>query len=114
MRETHLGRTRLAWIAALSLLTVGPGLGRSGRLTYHEAFVAQAAREMISRGDVPVPTIGGLPWLEKPPLPIWLVAGLGRVAGGGDEAGGPAPSARPPAPPPPGAAPPAPPPLRAA
>ncbi len=28
------------------------------------------------------PTIGGLPWLEKPPLPWWLVAALGSCAGG--------------------------------
>ena len=81
MPETRLGAARAAWIAGLSLLTVGVGLGRAGRLTYHEAFVAQAAREMIARGDVLVPTIGGRPWLEKPPLPIWLVALSGRLAG---------------------------------
>src|SRR5204862_1916183 len=63
MPETRLGARRLAWIVGLSVLTVGLGLGRAGRLTYHEAFVAQAAREMIARGDVLVPTMGGRPWL---------------------------------------------------
>jgi 4-amino-4-deoxy-L-arabinose transferase-like glycosyltransferase len=82
MRETRLGLVRLAWLMGLAVLTLGVGLGRSGRLTYHEAFVAQGARELIARGDVLVPTIDGRPWLEKPPLPIWLVALAGRTAGG--------------------------------
>ena len=68
MPETRLGPCGWRWIVALAAATLGPGLGGSGRLTYHEAFVAQAAREMIARGDVLVPTIDGRPWLEKPPL----------------------------------------------
>lgn len=95
MPETRLGVARVALIAGLSALTVGLGLGRAGRLTYHEAFVTQAAREMIAGGDVLVPTIGGRPWLEKPPLPIWLVALAGTIAGAGelDEARARAPAA---------------------
>jgi 4-amino-4-deoxy-L-arabinose transferase-like glycosyltransferase len=72
----------LAFLAALALL---PGLGSSSRLTYHEAFVAQGAREILDSGNWEYPTIGGLPWLEKPPLPWWLVAGLGRCVGGVNE-----------------------------
>jgi 4-amino-4-deoxy-L-arabinose transferase-like glycosyltransferase len=75
-------RRGLGWVVGLSVLNLGAGLGRAGRLTYHEAFVAQAAREMIASGDVLVPTVGGLPWLEKPPLAIWLVALAGQAAGG--------------------------------
>ena len=41
MPETRLGAARLASIVGLSFLTVGLGLGRAGRLSYHEAFVAQ-------------------------------------------------------------------------
>jgi 4-amino-4-deoxy-L-arabinose transferase-like glycosyltransferase len=93
MPETRLGAARVAWIVGLSSLTMGLGLGRAGRLSYHEAIVAQAAREMIAGGDVLVPTLGGRPWLEKPPLPIWLVAGTGRVVGGVDEAVARAPAA---------------------
>ena len=81
MPETRLGAARLASIAGLSALTLGIGLGSSGRLTYHEAFVAQAAREMIARGAVLVPTIDGQPWVEKPPLAFWLVALAGKMAG---------------------------------
>ena len=33
---------------ALAFATLGVALGTSGRLTYHEAFVAQSAREMIA------------------------------------------------------------------
>ena len=81
MPETRLGAARLATIAGLSALTLGIGLGSSGRLTYHEAFVAQAAREMIARVAVLVPTIDGQSWLEKPPLAFWLVALAGRASG---------------------------------
>src|SRR3954454_9076039 len=93
MLETRLGWARLAMIAGLAALTLGVGLGGAGRLTYHEAFVAQAAREMVASGDALVPTIGGRPWLEKPPLAVWLVALLARLAGGVSEALARAPSA---------------------
>jgi 4-amino-4-deoxy-L-arabinose transferase-like glycosyltransferase len=93
MAETRLGAARLASIVGLSALTLGIGLGGSGRLTYHEAFVAQAARELIDRGAVLVPTIDGQPWLEKPPLAFWLVALAGKVSGEVTELVARAPSA---------------------
>ncbi len=71
-------------LGGLAVLTLLVGLG-STRLTYHEAIVAQVAREMIARRAYLVPTLGGVPWLEKPPLAFWLVAGLGRVVGRVDE-----------------------------
>jgi 4-amino-4-deoxy-L-arabinose transferase-like glycosyltransferase len=76
---------RLVGLLVLSALVFLPGLGRSSRLSYHEAFVAQGAREMLDSGIWAYPTIGGLPWLEKPPLPWWLTVALGRLAGGVDE-----------------------------
>ena len=82
MPEMRLGLARLASIVGLSALALGIGLGSSGRLTYHEAFVAQAAREMIAGGSALVPTIDGQPWLEKPPLATWLVALAGLAHGG--------------------------------
>jgi hypothetical protein len=93
MPETRLGAVRGALVVGLSLLTVGSGLGRAGRLTYHEAFVAQSAREMIAGGDVLVPMMGGRPWLEKPPLLIWLAALGGWLAGAVSEPVARAPSA---------------------
>jgi 4-amino-4-deoxy-L-arabinose transferase-like glycosyltransferase len=83
----------VAAVVALALLTLGTALGRAGRLTYHEAIVAQGAREMLAHGDLLVPTIGGRAWLEKPPLAHWLVALAGHVAGGVDEGVARVPSA---------------------
>ena len=94
MRTIALGAARRAMpVGALAALTLAVGLGSASRLTYHEAFVAQAAREMLTSGDLIVPTVGGLPWLEKPPLAAWLVTLVGRVAGGVGEAGARLPSA---------------------
>ena len=76
-----LGWHGLGFLLVLWALSIGLGLGTAPRLTYHEAFVAQGAREILASGHWWHPTIGGLPWLEKPPLPFWLVAGLGRCAG---------------------------------
>ncbi len=83
---TLTGIVRPACLLALSALVLLPGLGTSGRLSYHEAFVAQGRREMLDSGGWANPTIGGRPWLEKPPLPWWLVAAAGHFAGGVDEA----------------------------
>jgi 4-amino-4-deoxy-L-arabinose transferase-like glycosyltransferase len=69
---------------AVAASTLGVGLG-SSRLSYHEAIVAQVGRELLAHGDWLVPTLDGRPWLEKPPLAPWLVAGLGWIAGGVDE-----------------------------
>ena len=84
---------RAAAVLTLAALTLGVGLGRAGRLTYHEAFVAQAAREMLASGDVLTPTVGGTPWLEKPPLAAWLSAFSGWASGGVSEASARTPSA---------------------
>ncbi|SIO36484.1 Dolichyl-phosphate-mannose-protein mannosyltransferase [Singulisphaera sp. GP187] len=93
MPETRLGAARLAWIVGMAALTLGLGLGGGRYLTYHEAFVAQASREMVASGRGLIPTIGDRPWLEKPPLAVWLVALLGRVTGEVDEVVARAPSA---------------------
>jgi 4-amino-4-deoxy-L-arabinose transferase-like glycosyltransferase len=82
-----------AAVVGLAALTLLPGLGSASRLSYHEAIVAQAAREVLASGSFLVPTLDGRPWLEKPPLPIWLVAGLGRCMGLIDEWVARAPSA---------------------
>ena len=79
--EVKLSWRYLSCLVVLCGLAFGLGLGSSTRLTYHEAFVAQGAREILSSGHWWHPTIGGLPWLEKPPLPFWLVAGLGWCTG---------------------------------
>jgi 4-amino-4-deoxy-L-arabinose transferase-like glycosyltransferase len=81
MPERTLGWRGLVCLTVLTATTVGVGLGSSTRLTYHEAFVAQGASEILGSGQWWYPTIGGLPWLEKPPLPFWLAAMCGWVVG---------------------------------
>ena len=81
MPQRTLGWRGLVCLTVLTATTVGLGLGSSTRLTYHEAFVAQGASEILGSGQWWYPTIGGLPWLEKPPLPFWLAAICGWVAG---------------------------------
>ncbi len=81
MPATRLGPLGLLGLVVLCAVVFWPGLASSGRLTYHEAFVAQGAREMLAAGSWWNPTIGGLPWLEKPPLPWWLVATLSSRTG---------------------------------
>jgi 4-amino-4-deoxy-L-arabinose transferase-like glycosyltransferase len=47
------------------------GLGQFGLIGADEPRYAQVAREMLQRHDWITPTLGGQPWLEKPPLYYW-------------------------------------------
>ncbi|MGA9800905.1 MAG: glycosyltransferase family 39 protein [Terriglobales bacterium] len=47
------------------------GLAYFGLLGADEPRYAQVAREMLSHHDWITPTLGGVPWLEKPPLYYW-------------------------------------------
>ncbi len=89
----RLGRRWAAAVVGLAALGLLPGLGGSTRLSYHEAIVAQGAREMIAAGAWLVPTLDGRPWLEKPPLLHWLVAVAATIAGGVTELAARLPSA---------------------
>jgi len=46
-----------------------------------EPRYAEVAREMLARHDLITPTLGGLPWFEKPPLLYWLMIANYRVLG---------------------------------
>jgi len=46
-----------------------------------EPRYAQVAREMFERGDLITPTLGGMPWFEKPALLYWLMMASYRVFG---------------------------------
>ncbi|MEW4566977.1 glycosyltransferase family 39 protein [Tautonia sp. JC769] len=93
------GRTdrTVGWLGLLlAVLVLGVALGDARRLTYHEAIVAQGARELLASDAAAgwlVPTLGGLPWLEKPPLAHWLVALASWASGGVGEASSRIPSA---------------------
>jgi len=47
------------------------GLSQFGLIGADEPRYAQVAREMLERHDWITPTLGGEPWLEKPPLYYW-------------------------------------------
>ncbi len=47
------------------------GMGQFGLIGADEPRYAQVAREMLERHDWITPTLGGQPWLEKPPLYYW-------------------------------------------
>jgi len=47
------------------------GLSFFGLMGADEPRYAQVAREMLARHDWITPTLGGTPWLEKPPLYYW-------------------------------------------
>ena len=47
------------------------GLAQFGLIGADEPRYAQVAHEMLERSDWVTPTLGGQPWLEKPPLYYW-------------------------------------------
>jgi 4-amino-4-deoxy-L-arabinose transferase-like glycosyltransferase len=47
------------------------GLAQFGLIGADEPRYAQVSREMLQRHDWVTPTLGGQPWLEKPPLYYW-------------------------------------------
>ncbi len=68
-------------VGLFSLLLFGYA-GFSGRpLTMHEARLPQTSREMLAHHNWLLPTSGARPWLERPPLPHWIVAGAMAVTG---------------------------------
>ncbi len=57
------------------------GLGSLPLVGPDEPRYAEVAREMFARRDLITPTLGGLPWFEKPPLLYWLMVASYRVIG---------------------------------
>lgn len=57
------------------------GLGSVPLIGPDEPRYAEVAREMLARHDLITPTLGGLPWFEKPPLLYWMMMASYRVFG---------------------------------
>src|ERR1700694_4814038 len=57
------------------------GLGSLPLVGPDEPRYAEVAREMLARHDLITPTLGGLPWFEKPPLLYWLMMASYRIFG---------------------------------
>ncbi len=67
----------IAILFAFCLLLFGYSCMSGKPLAMHEARLPQLAREMLHSGDWHawlVPHSGARPWLERPPLPQWIVA----------------------------------------
>jgi 4-amino-4-deoxy-L-arabinose transferase-like glycosyltransferase len=57
------------------------GLGAVPFVGPDEPRYAEVAREMLARGDLVTPTLGGHTWFEKPALVYWLMMASYRVFG---------------------------------
>ncbi len=79
----HRRGVRTALILALALLPALAALHSRSFFSPDETSYAQVAREMLETHDLVVPTIDGTPWLEKPPLVYWLLAGAFALFGWG-------------------------------
>ena len=82
MLETYSlrGKDRLLLVAA-AILACLPPLLVDHEPGLREAAHAQSLREMMSSGNWFVLTIGGLPWLELPPLTQWFAYVSAKVFG---------------------------------
>jgi 4-amino-4-deoxy-L-arabinose transferase-like glycosyltransferase len=65
-------RTWLLLFIAISAFYLW-GLGALPLVGPDEPRYAQVAREMFERRDFITPTLGGIPWFEKPPLLYWMM-----------------------------------------
>src|SRR5882757_2036355 len=61
-------RTDILLLAGFCAFLFFYGLGSFGLIGADEPRYAQVAREMLARHDWVTPTLGGVPWLEKPVL----------------------------------------------
>src|SRR4051812_50207248 len=77
-------RTDVLLLAGFCAFLFFYGLGQFGLIGADEPRYAQVAREMMLRGDWVTPTLGGSPWLEKPPLYYWEAGLVYRVLGVSD------------------------------
>jgi 4-amino-4-deoxy-L-arabinose transferase-like glycosyltransferase len=68
---TNRTRTDSLLLAGFCAFLFLYGLGQFGLIGADEPRYAQVAREMLEHHDWITPTLGGRPWLEKPPLYYW-------------------------------------------
>ncbi len=68
---TNRTRTDSLLLAGFCAFLFVYGLAQFGLIGADEPRYAQVAREMLQRREWVTPTLGGRPWLEKPPLYYW-------------------------------------------
>ncbi len=80
-RRTPSVRTVWLFFAAIFLTIYFASLFSPPLLDDVDAAHAQAAQHMAESGDLITSKINGIRYIEKPPLPYWLVAGMYRIFG---------------------------------
>jgi 4-amino-4-deoxy-L-arabinose transferase-like glycosyltransferase len=83
---TARSRTDFLLLAGFCTFLFFYGIAQFGLIGADEPRYAQVAREMLQRGDWVTPTLGGRPWLEKPPLYYWQAMLLFMAVGVSDAA----------------------------
>jgi len=72
----------LPWLIALAAFMLSMALATTfPLLDPDEGRNAEVAREMAASGDLLVPHLAGMPYLDKPPAFFWAVAAAIRIAG---------------------------------
>lgn len=79
--SNHLTSRDLWLLLVFAAVMCGMSVFGGRVLTMHESRLAQASREMLASGDWLVPTCGGRPWLERPPMPHWITVGIASLFG---------------------------------
>lgn len=70
-----------ALVLAISAVGLSAGLGSVGLLDNNEGINAEIGREMLDGRSFVIPTLNGLPYIEKPPLLYWALASSYAVLG---------------------------------
>jgi 4-amino-4-deoxy-L-arabinose transferase-like glycosyltransferase len=82
--QSPMGKGDYLLLIAFCLVLFGFSLVAGRLLTGHEAVLPQNSREMAADHDWLIPKIGGQPWLERPPLPDWIIVGIDSLFGRAD------------------------------
>jgi 4-amino-4-deoxy-L-arabinose transferase-like glycosyltransferase len=78
---TNRTRTDMLLLVGFCTFLFFYGLAQFGLIGADEPRYAQVAREMLDHHDWITPTLGGQPWLEKPPLYYWQAMVVYRMFG---------------------------------
>jgi 4-amino-4-deoxy-L-arabinose transferase-like glycosyltransferase len=64
-----------------SMVVIFYRLGDPGIINASESLYIESSREMLISGQLAIPTLNGLPYLEKPPLLVWFLAASSYLFG---------------------------------
>jgi 4-amino-4-deoxy-L-arabinose transferase-like glycosyltransferase len=78
--ERFLYRSDVLFLLAVTVCLYGYSLIHHRVLTTHETTHCINVVEMFNNGAWWIPTYGGRPWLERPPLPHWITGTIAVVA----------------------------------